>query len=65
MRIAEFSVKNYQFTLIIFVLLLVLGLNSLFNMPRAEDPESEAPSYSIVIVFPALAGLPNSVRPRL
>ncbi len=52
MRIAEFSVKNYQFTLIIFALLLVMGLNSLINMPRGEDPESESPSYSIVVVYP-------------
>jgi multidrug efflux pump subunit AcrB len=52
MKIAEFSVKNYQFTLIIFVLLLALGLNSLFNMPRGEDPETTAPSYSIAVIYP-------------
>jgi len=52
MRIAEFSVKNYQFTLIIFALMLAMGLNSLINMPRGEDPESESPSYSIVVVYP-------------
>lgn len=52
MKIAEFSVKNYQFTLIVFGLLLALGLSSLFNMPRGEDPETEAPTYSIVVVYP-------------
>ena len=52
MKIAEFSVKNYQFTLIIFVLLLALGLNSLFNMPRGEDPETTAPSYFIAVIYP-------------
>ena len=52
MKIAEFSVKNYQFTLIIFVLLMSLGLSSLFNMPRGEDPETEAPTYSIIVVYP-------------
>ncbi len=52
MKIAEFSVKNYQFTLIVFVLLLVLGMNSLFNMPRGEDPETVAPSYTIIFVYP-------------
>ena len=52
MKIAEFSVKNYQFTLIMFVLLLVLGLNALFNMPRGEDPETVAPSYFIIFVYP-------------
>jgi multidrug efflux pump subunit AcrB len=52
MRIAEFSVKNYQFTLIIFALLLAMGLSSLINMPRGEDPETESPTYSIVVVYP-------------
>src|ERR1041384_4244400 len=52
MKIAEFSVKNYQFTLIIFVLLMALGLSSLFNMPRGEDPETEAPTFSIIVVYP-------------
>lgn len=52
MKIAEFSVKNYQFTLIIFVLLLALGLNSLFNMPRGEDPETTSPSYFLIFVYP-------------
>lgn len=52
MKIAEFSVKNYQFTLIIFFLLIALGLNSLFNMPRGEDPETTAPSYFIAVIYP-------------
>ena len=52
MKIAEFSVKNFQFTLIIFVLLLALGLNSLFNMPRGEDPEMEQPSFSVIFIYP-------------
>lgn len=52
MKISEFSVKNYQFTLIIFALVVGLGLNSLFNMPRGEDPEFEAPSFAVVIVYP-------------
>jgi multidrug efflux pump subunit AcrB len=52
MKIAEFSVKNYQFTLIIFILLLALGLNSLFNMPRGEDPETISPSFIVIVVYP-------------
>ncbi|MBI3218032.1 MAG: efflux RND transporter permease subunit [Bacteroidetes bacterium] len=52
MRIAEFSVKNYQFTLIMFALVLAMGLNSLINMPRGEDPETDQPSFSIVVVYP-------------
>lgn len=52
MKISEFSVKNYQFTLIIFALVLGLGLNSLFNMPRGEDPEFESPNFSVIVVYP-------------
>ncbi len=52
MKIAEFSVKNWQFTLIIFVLLLALGFNSLLNMPRGEDPETTAPSFVVIVIYP-------------
>jgi multidrug efflux pump subunit AcrB len=52
MKIAEFSVKNYQFTLIMFVLLIALGVTSLINMPRGEDPETESPAFSVIVVYP-------------
>jgi multidrug efflux pump subunit AcrB len=31
---------------------MALGISSLLNMPRAEDPKFEAPGYSIVMVWP-------------
>ncbi|MBK9687921.1 MAG: efflux RND transporter permease subunit [Saprospiraceae bacterium] len=52
MKFIQFFVKNYQFTLVIFVALLLLGYNSLRNMPRAEDPPFGAPIFSIVAVYP-------------
>lgn len=52
MKIAEFSVKNSQFTFIVFLAVMALGIGSLLNMPRAEDPKFEAPGYSIIIVWP-------------
>ncbi len=52
MKISEFSVKNYQFTLVIFMAVLSIGLFSLFNMPRGEDPEMESPSYNIIVIYP-------------
>jgi multidrug efflux pump subunit AcrB len=52
MKLAEFFVKNYQFTLIIFVMVLMLGLNSLMNMPRGEDPPFNPPLFSIVSIYP-------------
>ena len=52
MKITDFAVKNYQFTLIVFVLLIAIGVNSLINMPRGEDPDFSAPEFNIVVVYP-------------
>lgn len=52
MKIAEFSVKNSQFTFILFCFVMALGIGSLLNMPRAEDPKFAPPGYNIVIVYP-------------
>jgi multidrug efflux pump subunit AcrB len=47
-----FAVRNYQFTLIVFVMLAAIGINSLLNMPRGEDPDTEAPSFSAIVIYP-------------
>ncbi|MEZ5031133.1 MAG: efflux RND transporter permease subunit [Saprospiraceae bacterium] len=52
MKIASFSVKNSSFTIIIFMMVLALGLNSLVNMPRGEDPPFNAPIYVITGIYP-------------
>jgi multidrug efflux pump subunit AcrB len=52
MKITDFSVKNYQFTLIVFVLLVAIGINSLLNMPRGEDPDFKIPYYNVVVIYP-------------
>src|SRR6201991_3778289 len=52
MKITDFSVKNYQFTLIVFIMLAAIGVNSLLNMPRGEDPDIEAPTFSAIIIYP-------------
>jgi len=52
MKITDFSVKNYQFTLVVFVMLIAIGMNSLFNMPRGEDPDIEAPQFSAIVIYP-------------
>ncbi|HEX2899350.1 MAG TPA: efflux RND transporter permease subunit, partial [Bacteroidia bacterium] len=52
MNIAAFSVKNSQLMLVLFVMAIALGVNTLFTMPRAEDPEMEAPMFPIVAVYP-------------
>lgn len=52
MSLTSFSVKNYQFTIILFVLALALGINALVNMPRGEDPPFGAPIFILVAVYP-------------
>jgi multidrug efflux pump subunit AcrB len=52
MKLPEFAVKNYQFTLIVFIAVFALGLYSLFTMPRSEDPEVHAPQFTVVVVYP-------------
>ncbi|MBB3837347.1 multidrug efflux pump subunit AcrB [Runella defluvii] len=52
MNLSEFSVKNWQFMLVMFVGVVALGLNSLFTMPRSEDPTFEAPTFIISVIYP-------------
>ncbi len=52
MKISDYAVKNYQFTLVIFIMIIVVGISTLLNMPRSEDPEMHAPVFPIVVVNP-------------
>ncbi|CAN5373916.1 efflux RND transporter permease subunit [soil metagenome] len=52
MKLPDFSIKNYQFILILVVLVFVVGLYSLLNMPRTEDPDLALPFYTISVVYP-------------
>jgi len=52
MRISDFAVKNYQFTLVIFLMTVVLGLTTFLNMPRSEDPVINSPNFPIVVIYP-------------
>ena len=52
MKITNYAVKNYQFTLIIFIMIIALGITTLLNMSRSEDPEMHAPTFTVVVVYP-------------
>lgn len=52
MNLTNFSVKNYQFTLVMFIMVAAVGLVTLFTMPRAEDPQINPPTFPIVVVYP-------------
>ena len=63
MKISDYAVKNGQFTLVIFLMVIVLGLTTMFNMPRSEDPEMHAPSFSVIIVYPGTS--PRDIEDRV
>ncbi|HET6451560.1 MAG TPA: efflux RND transporter permease subunit, partial [Spirochaetia bacterium] len=52
MRITEIAVRNWRFTLVMFIGVLALGASSLLSMPRGEDPPFHAPYYTVVAIYP-------------
>jgi multidrug efflux pump subunit AcrB len=52
MKISEYAVKNYQFTLIMVLMVIALGVTTILNMPRSEDPDMNAPNFPVVVVYP-------------
>lgn len=52
MKISDYAVKNYQFTLVIFLMVVALGVTTILNMPRSEDPELNSPQFPVIAVYP-------------
>ncbi|MDX1667907.1 MAG: efflux RND transporter permease subunit [Limnobacter sp.] len=52
MKISDFSIKNYQFTIVIFILLCLIGLSAFKDIPRTEDPYFDISAFRINIVYP-------------
>ena len=52
MKLAELSVKNFQFTLVLVLMAVVAGARALLTAPRSEDPTFPIPIYSVVAVYP-------------
>ena len=52
MSLWSFSVKRWQFTLVVFALLIATGLWALKSIPRAEDPTLKFPGSLIVVQYP-------------
>jgi multidrug efflux pump subunit AcrB len=52
MSLSEFSVRRWQFTLVAFAGVALLGLASLVAIPKAEDPTFPYPNFGVVAVLP-------------
>src|SRR5512145_366140 len=52
MRLTAFSVRHWQFTVIVFATLTALGLAAWQQIPRLEDPPLDFPTFTVVTVLP-------------
>ncbi|WP_370263741.1 efflux RND transporter permease subunit [Limnobacter sp.] len=52
MKLSDFSIKNYQFTLVIFFLLTAIGLSAYKDIPRTEDPYFDISAFRINVIYP-------------
>lgn len=52
MRLPKIAIENYQFTLVMVLLLTLMGVVSLLTMPRAEDPAVKFPGTNVIAVYP-------------
>jgi multidrug efflux pump subunit AcrB len=52
MNSTSFFVKNWQFTLVLFLMVIVVSTTTMLSMPRAEDPEINPPQFPIIVVYP-------------
>jgi multidrug efflux pump subunit AcrB len=50
--LTRFSIKKYQLTIAVFVMVAILGINSFINMPRSEDPPLKGAYFWVVAVYP-------------
>lgn len=52
MSLWSFAVRRWQFTLVLFALLIALGIASFLSIPRSEDPTFPFPATTITLVWP-------------
>ncbi len=52
MKITETAVRNHQFTIVVFVMLIVVGVYAYLKIPQAEDPDLPMPIVPVTILYP-------------
>ncbi len=57
MKLPRISIYNYQFRILVFLLLTILGVSSFLNMPRIENPEMTIPGGTTYVVYPGASPL--------
>ncbi|MBI5504938.1 MAG: efflux RND transporter permease subunit [Deltaproteobacteria bacterium] len=57
MTLWGFAVQRWQFTLVLFGLLIALGIASFRAIPRSEDPAIDIPISSVLVFYPGADAL--------
>lgn len=52
MRLTEFSIRNHQFTMVVFALLVLVGLFAFKTIPRTEDPYFPISAFRVIAIYP-------------
>ena len=52
MGLLEFPIRRYQFTLVAFLCLVVLGVYTFIHIPREEDPYLKMSAFFITAISP-------------
>jgi multidrug efflux pump subunit AcrB len=52
MKITELAVKNHQFTIVVFLMLIVIGVYAYLKIPQAEDPDLPMPIVPVTVLYP-------------
>lgn len=52
MKLPKFAIDKYPFTLVVFIMLLIMGVSSFLTMPRTEDPPMDLPGASVFVIYP-------------
>jgi multidrug efflux pump subunit AcrB len=52
MKLLDFPVRRWQFTVVVFAMLAALGISSWLAIPRGEDPPLYVPTFTVIAVYP-------------
>ncbi|WP_437921628.1 efflux RND transporter permease subunit [Sphingobacterium sp. LRF_L2] len=52
MSLIKYPIKNYQFTLIMVLMVMVVAISTVLTMPRSEDPEMKPVNFPVTVIYP-------------
>jgi multidrug efflux pump subunit AcrB len=52
MKLLDFPVRHWQFTVVVFAMLAALGVSSWLAIPQGEDPPLDFPTFTVIAVYP-------------